>query len=150
MNDTFIITINKLPYDVKLKHSYWTDYNGPVKQMPDIIEAATPAAHTVNVTCFTFLCEYSCHFMAVFSNNWNLTGSEDKPESFDRGFQRLCRRLNWKSKDINLNPAQSVIIVRCDTFHIFMNTIKHEIAEMATVSDCSICLITTLESRLGV
>ena len=100
--------------------------------------------------CFTFWCEYSCRFMDVFSNEWDLTGSEDKPESFDRDFQLLCRRLNWKSKDITLNPAQSVIIVRCDTFHIFMNTIKHEIAEMATVSDCSICLITTLESRLGV
>jgi len=36
--NTSIITINKLPYDVKLKHSYWADYNGPVKQMPDIIE----------------------------------------------------------------------------------------------------------------
>jgi hypothetical protein len=52
--NTFVININKLPYDVKLKHSYWTDYNGPVKQMPDIIEVATPAAHTVNVTGFTF------------------------------------------------------------------------------------------------
>ena len=28
------------------------------------------------------------------SNNWDLTGSKDKPESFDRGFQWLCRRLN--------------------------------------------------------
>ena len=53
-SNTFIITINKLPYDVKLKYSYWTDYNGPVKQMSDIIEVATPAAHTVNVTGFTF------------------------------------------------------------------------------------------------
>jgi hypothetical protein len=62
------------------------------------------------------------------------TGSEDKPESFDRGFQRLCRRLNWKSKDINRHPAQSVIIVRCDTFDIFINAIV-EVLFTALVTD---------------
>jgi hypothetical protein len=39
------------------------------------------------------------------------TGSEDKPESFDRGFQRLCRRLNWKSKDINRHPGLMKIAI---------------------------------------
>ena len=51
--NTFIITINKLPYDVKLKHSYWTDYNGLVKQMPDIINSH-PAQSVIIVRCDTF------------------------------------------------------------------------------------------------
>ena len=100
--NTFVININKLPYDVKLKHSYWTDYNGQVKQMPDIIEGGRGTYRKCHSRCvLLFDVNIPAVLWLCFPIIGTWTGSEDKPESFDRGFQRLCRRLNWKSKDIS-------------------------------------------------